>query len=123
MKLRLAQLEHKNHGKKPEMMPKQCVFDSRNGLIIMEYYSQLPSHVFLFISVSWNSCPHYHLLVAYATPKTEAENPDFIRLLGQSLTKARNYSRGFGMLLACVGQQFNSEILARIITSWSLMRP
>ena len=45
-----------------------------------------PIVVFRFIFVSWNSF-HHHLLVAYATPKNEAENPDFIRLLGQSLTK------------------------------------
>ena len=39
---RLAQLEHNNCGKKPEMRPIHCVFDSRNGRIIMEYYD----HVF-----------------------------------------------------------------------------
>ena len=41
----------------------------------MEYYSQPLPFVFLFVFVSWNSCPHYHLLVAYATPIKEAENP------------------------------------------------
>ena len=35
---RLAQLEHNYRGKRPEMRPKHCVFDSRNGRIIMEYY-------------------------------------------------------------------------------------
>ena len=48
-----------------------------------------------FNSLAWgnnsirNSCLHNHLLVAYATLKKEAENPDFIHthLLGQSLTK------------------------------------
>ena len=48
--------------------------------------SQLLSFVFLLLFIAWNSCPHYHLLVAFATPKKEAENLDFIRLLGQSLT-------------------------------------
>ena len=50
MELTLAQLEHNNRGKKPEMMPKQCVFDSRNDRIIMKYFSQLLSYVFLFVS-------------------------------------------------------------------------
>ena len=50
MELRLAQLDF-NRGKKPEMRPKECVFDSHNGRIIMEY---LPAH--------------NHLFVAYATP-------------------------------------------------------
>ena len=46
----LAQHEHNNCGKKPEMRPKQCVFDPRNnGRIVMEYYN--------------------HLFVAYATLK------------------------------------------------------
>ena len=98
MELRLAQLEHNNRATKPEMKLKQCVFDSRDGRIIMEYYSQLLSFVFLFIFVSWNSCPHYQLLVAYATQKKEAENPDFVRLLGQSLTKS---SQLFSRFLAC----------------------
>ena len=35
----------------------------------------------------WNTCPHNYHLVAYATPKKVAENPDFIRPLGQSPTK------------------------------------
>ena len=70
--------------------------------------SQLLSFVFLFTFVSWNSYPHYHLLVAYATPKKEAENPDFIRLLGQSLTNdLATIFAFFCMLLACIGQQSN----------------
>ena len=57
----LAQHEHINRGKKPEMRLKRCVFDPRNnGRIVMEYYN--------------------HLFVAYATQKENAENPDFIRL-------------------------------------------
>ena len=66
MELRLAQLEHNRREKKPEMRPKQCVFDSRNGRTIMEYYS--------------------HLFVAYATAKKNAENTVFIRLLGRNLS-------------------------------------
>ena len=54
--------------------------------LLASHSSQLPSFVFLFVFVSWNSCPHCHLLVAYTTPKKEAENPDFLRLLGQRLT-------------------------------------
>ena len=30
-----------------------------------------------------NLLPNNHLFVAYAAPKKNAENPDFIRLLGQ----------------------------------------
>ena len=36
-----------------------------------------------------NTCPHnplFFLVANYATPKKKAEYPDFIRLLGQSLT-------------------------------------
>ena len=55
---RLAQLEHSSQPwKKPEMRPKECVFDSRNDRIIMEYYNDL--------------------FVAYATPKKIVENPVF----------------------------------------------
>ena len=61
-----------------------CVFTQN---YTSTYSSQFLSLVFLLIFVSWNSYPHYYLLVAYATPKKEAEDPDFIRLLGQSLTK------------------------------------
>ena len=63
MELRLAQLEHNNRGKQPEMRPNECVFDSHNGRIVMEY---VPAHNQRF--------------VAYATPKTIAENVDFICL-------------------------------------------
>ena len=49
MELRLAQLEHNNRGKKTEMRTKQCVFDSRNGRMIMKYYQQFLSFVFLFV--------------------------------------------------------------------------
>ena len=65
MEPRLAQHEHNNRGEKPEMRPKQCVIDSRNGRIIMEYYN--------------------HRFVAYATPKKNAKKPDSIRLLGKKL--------------------------------------
>ena len=53
--------------KKPEMRPKECVFDSHSGPIIMEY---LPAHNHLFF-------------VAYAAPKTFvfAVNIDFHSLL------------------------------------------
>ena len=75
---RLAQLEHNNRGKKPEMRPKQCVFASRNGRKIMECYN--------------------HLFVDYATPKKNAENPVFIRLLGKNL-RSLIFSRVFCILL------------------------
>ena len=43
-------------------------------------------------------------------PKKVAENPDFTRLLGQSLTKLAITSRFFGMLLARTGQQFTMRL-------------
>ena len=47
MELRLAQLKQNNRGKRSEMGPKQCVFDSHNNRIIMEY---LPAHNQLFVA-------------------------------------------------------------------------
>ena len=92
--------------------------------LLASHSLQLLSFVFLFLLVSWNSCPHYHLLVAYATPKKEAENPDFIRLLGQSLTNdlACIYAV-FGNATRLLRATIQFGILARIITSWLLMRP
>ena len=66
MELRLSQHELNNRGKKPEMRPNQSVFDSRNGRIVMKHYN--------------------HLFVAYPTSEKNAENPNFIRLLGKSLS-------------------------------------
>ena len=47
------------------------------------------------VEQSWNTCcPNNHLFVAYAAPKKIAENPDFIRLLGQK-PKLANISADF----------------------------
>ena len=61
VELTLLQHEHNIRGKKPEMRQKQCVFDPRNSAPkVKEYYN--------------------HVFGAYATPRENAENPDFIRL-------------------------------------------
>ena len=81
---RLAQLEHTNRGKMFERRPKHCVFDSRNGRIIMEYYN--------------------YLFVAYATPKSFVENAVFIRLYWIQ-PKLANIFTGF-LHTTRVGQKF-----------------
>ena len=95
----------------------------------------LLSFVFLFLFTSW-VLPTLSPLGRLCDPQKEAENPDFIRLLGQSLTidlaimyavaiLLVNCTIGcaqqkhspiwstpvFGMLLACIGQQFNPGYL------------
>ena len=51
MERRLAHLEHNNRGKKPTMRPNSAHLTR------------------VMVEKSWNTCPHNHLLVAYATLK------------------------------------------------------
>ena len=92
MEARLAWLEHETAGKSLK-------------------WDQNSVYLYLIRVMKWsndqgNTCPHNHLLVAYATPKKAAENPDFIRLSGQSLTKLAIVFAVFRMLLDRIGRQF-----------------
>ena len=84
-----------------------------------------------------------HIITSWSLmrPRKKRLKSQFHSPVGQSLTESSQlFFEVFGMLLACIGQQFNSEywhnsyslfsfsflfhgILAHIITSWSLMRP